>query len=67
MFCSPEDLLISMEAAAGFRYDDDKTRRIGYISGKRYVRLTITPASSSWAALIAAVAVLGHPVTAPVA
>ena len=64
----PDDLLISRETAAGFRYDDDdKTRRIGYIGEKRYVRLTITPAGNSSAALITAVAVLGHPIPAPVA
>jgi len=32
----PDDLLIGTEANAGFRCDDDdKTRRIGYIGGKR--------------------------------
>jgi len=41
------------ETAAGFRYDDDKTRRIGYIGGKRYVRPTTTPSGNASAVLMA--------------
>jgi len=55
------------EAAAGFTFAaDDNVRKIGYIGAKRYVRLTITPASNTGAWLIAAVAVLGNPEHAPV-
>jgi hypothetical protein len=64
----PDDSLISTEAVASFKFDsDDSTRRIGYIGGKRYVRLTITPGNNTSAALISAVAVLGHPIIGPVA
>jgi hypothetical protein len=55
------------EAAASFiQSDDDEVRKIGYIGSKRYVRLTITPTNNATAALLAAVAVLGHPEQAPV-
>jgi hypothetical protein len=60
--------LLGTELAAGFQFDDDnEVRRIGYLGAKRYVRLTVTPAANASAALIAAVAVLGHPGIAPVA
>lgn len=60
--------LLGTEALAGFAFDDDnETRKIGYAGAKRYVRLTITPANNASAALIAAVAVLGHPQSAPTA
>ena len=54
--------LLGTEALAGFQYDDDnEVRKIGYIGDKRYVRLTVTPVNNASAAVIAAVAVLGHP------
>lgn len=59
--------LIGTETAAGFQFDDDtETRTLGYIGAKRYTRLTITPSGNSGSAPIAAVAILGHPMTAPV-
>ncbi|MBN46869.1 MAG: hypothetical protein CMH23_10400 [Methylophaga sp.] len=58
--------LLGTEAAAGFQFDDDDTtKKIGYRGTKRYVRMTITPASNASAALLAAVAVLGHPANSP--
>lgn len=64
----PDSGLIGTEAAAGFDFDDDDAvRKLGYIGGKRYTRLTITPSGNSGNAPIAAVAVLGHPHLAPVA
>ena len=55
----PDSQLTGTEAAAGFKFDsDDQTRKIGYVGPKRYVRLTITPANNSGAALISAVAIL---------
>lgn len=60
--------LIGTEVLAGFQYDDDnETRKIGYAGSKRYVRLTITPANNASAALLCAVAVLGHPALSPTA
>jgi hypothetical protein len=60
----PDAGLLGTEVLAGFQFDDDnETRKLGYINGKRYVRLTITPANNSGtpsAALLGAVAVLGH-------
>jgi hypothetical protein len=60
---------VAPEAAASFQYDDDnQVRKLGYVGNKRYTRLTITPDGNteySFCAL-SAVAVLGHPHTAPV-
>lgn len=59
--------MIGTEAAAGFQFDDDdEVRKLGYIGNKRYTRLTITPTGNASAALVSAVAVLGHPQVAPV-
>lgn len=56
------------EAAAGFQFDsDNQTRKIGYNGIKRYVRLTITPANNASAALLSAVAILGHASLQPTA
>ena len=60
--------LIGTEALAGFQFDDDnECRKLGYVGNKRYLRLTITPANNASAAILAAVAVLGHPSLAPTA
>lgn len=63
----PDDGLISQvhgvapEAAAAFTFEADKaTRKIGYVNGKRYVRLTVTPSGNAGAAPIAAVADLSR-------
>jgi hypothetical protein len=59
--------LYGTEALAGFQFDDDnELRKIGYVGHKRYVRLTITPSANASAALLSALAILGHPRTAPV-
>lgn len=64
----PDDQLLGTEAGAAFQFDDDnEVRKIGYRGFKRYVRLTITPTANASAALISAVAILGHPADAPVA
>lgn len=54
--------LIGTEAVAGFTFADDvECRKIGYIGGKRYVRMTVTPSGNdSGNIFIAGVAVLGH-------
>lgn len=58
--------LIGTEALAGFQFDDDnETRKLGYKGSKRYTRLTITPANNASAAVLAAVAVLGHATAKP--
>lgn len=60
--------LIGTEALAAFQFDDDnETRKLGYKGHKRYTRLTITPSANASAALLSAVAVLGHPENAPTA
>lgn len=58
--------LLGTGVLAGFQFDDDnETRKLGYIGSKRYTRLTITPVANASAALISAVAILGHPAIAP--
>ena len=58
---------VAPETAASFIFSDDNaTKKIGYIGGKQYVRVTITPAANASAAPMAAVAVLGHAAQAPV-
>lgn len=58
--------LVGTEALAGFQFDDDnECRKIGYIGSKRYVKLVITPSGNASAALLSAVAVLGHPNRSP--
>ena len=60
--------LVGTEALAGFQFDDDnECRKIGYVGSKRYVKLVITPSANASAALLSAVAVLGHPNIAPTA
>lgn len=64
----PDSGLLGTEVLAGFQFDDDnKVRKIGYIGGKRYVRLTITPVNNASAALLSAMAIMGHPHVAPTA
>ena len=59
--------LLGLETQASFQFDSDNTvRKIGYVGNKRYVRLTITPASNSSAAVFGVVGLLGHPFTAAV-
>jgi hypothetical protein len=59
--------LIGTEAAASFTFaNDGVTRTLGYRGSKRFTRLTITPAANTGSAPIAAMAILGHPVIAPV-
>ena len=61
-----DDDLIGTEALAGFQFDDDnETRKLGYKGSKRYTRLTITPANNASAAVLCAVALLGHPNAQP--
>jgi len=49
------------ETAAAFTFAaDNATRKIGYIGGSQFVRITITPAANSSAAPLAAVAKLAN-------
>lgn len=58
---------IAPETAAAFQFDsDDQVRKLGYLGIKRYLKLTITPASNASAALLAAVALLSRAHIQPV-
>jgi hypothetical protein len=61
--------LIGTEALAGFTFADDvECRKVGYIGGKRYVRVTVTPSGNdSGNIFLAGVAILGNPRKAPTA
>lgn len=53
--------LLGTEAGASFTFaNDDQVRKIGYIGPKRYVRMTITPASNTGLADISAVGIKTH-------
>ena len=62
----PDAELVGTEANASFQFDDDDSVfKIGYTGIKRYVRITITPAANTGAALLAVVAALGRLRQAP--
>lgn len=62
-----DDFLIGTEAAASFTFaDDSEVRRLGYVGGKKYTRMTITPANNTGSAVFGVVAIQGSPVHAPV-
>ena len=64
----PATNLLGTLALAGYTFaDDNKTRKIGYIGSKGYVRVTVTPAANSGNAFLAGVAILGHPTNMPTA
>ena len=63
-----DDFLIGTEAVASFTFaDDNEVRRLGYVGGKKYTRMTITPANNTGSAVFGVVAIQGSPVHAPVA
>lgn len=63
-----DEALLGTELLAGFQYDDDnEPRKIGYIGGKRYVRMTVTPSNNTGNVPISAMALLGHPALRPTA
>jgi hypothetical protein len=59
--------LVGTLALAGYTFSDDaESRKVGYVGGKRYVRLTITPSGNDAGNIfIAALAILGNPMVAP--
>lgn len=55
----PDSQLTGTEAAASFTFaEDNAVKKLGYVGPKRYLRLTITPANNTGAAIFSAVAVL---------
>lgn len=59
---------VAPEAAAGFTFAAaNVTKKIGYVGDKQFARITVTPAGNTGAAPIAAVAVLSHANSRPVA
>jgi hypothetical protein len=54
--------LVGTIALASFDFScDNKTRKLGYIGGNRYVRFTVTPSNNSGNAFLAGVVILGNP------
>lgn len=62
-----DDELLGTEALASFAFgDDNETRKIGYVGGKRYVRVTVTPSGNGAGNIfLAGIWLLGHPSDAP--
>lgn len=58
-------LLGTIAGATFAATDDNATKRLGYVGGRRYVRLTITSATVTSGGTLAAVAVLGNPWVVP--
>ncbi len=55
------------ETAASFTFaNDNSASKIGYIGGKQWVRVTVTPAANASAAPLAAFAKLSHASVRPV-
>ncbi|MBP2315985.1 hypothetical protein [Azospirillum soli] len=64
----PGDQLLGSLGLAGFTHaDDGKTRKLGYVGYRQFVRITITPAGNGAAADVGVLAVLGHPAHMPTA
>ena len=62
----PADQLNGTLSGASFDFAaDDKVRKVGYVGGKRYVRVSITPTGNASSAPVAGLWVLGHPNNAP--
>lgn len=60
--------LVGTTALASYTFADDaKTRKIGYIGSKRYLRMTITPSANTGNAYVGGVAILGLPKNMPTA
>ena len=43
----------------------NSTRKLGYIGGKRYLRITVTPAANGATSFLSVAVVKGHPTAAP--
>ena len=61
------DMIGTVAAATFAATDDNAVKRIGYKGSKRYVRLTVTSAGTTSGGTVGAVAILGHPHSAPTA
>lgn len=62
--------MVGTEALTGFTAadDDTKSKKLGYIGNKRYIRATVTPSGNdSGNIFLAGVWVQGHPASAPTA
>jgi hypothetical protein len=58
---------VAAATAASFTHANSNfTSKIGYIGGKQFVRITVTPAANSGNAPLSAVAILGNPSVRPV-
>jgi hypothetical protein len=66
MVAVPDIDLLGTEVLASANFaDDNEPRKLGYVGGKRYTRMTVTPALNSGTAFLAIIALLGHPEQSP--
>jgi hypothetical protein len=64
----PDDMLNGTEALATPLFSsEDKVFKLGYVGGKRYVRVTITPAANTGNIFLAGLWILGNPGIGPAA
>lgn len=58
--------LLGTLALAGYTFaDDGKTRKVGYVGGKKWTRITVTPTANAGTAFLAVIALLGDPDIGP--
>jgi hypothetical protein len=66
MVAAPDTDLLGTEVLASANFaDDNEPRKLGYVGGHRYTRMTVTPALNAGTAYLAIIALLGHPQQAP--
>jgi hypothetical protein len=66
MVAAPDTDLLGTEVLASANFaDDNEPRKLGYVGGHRYTRMTVTPALNSGTVYLAIIALLGHPQQAP--
>lgn len=58
--------LVGTLALAGFTFaDDGEARKVGYVGGKKWNRITVTPTNNAGNAFLAALAILGDAALEP--
>lgn len=59
------DILGTLALASFLFSDDNKCFKLGYVGGKRYTKLTITPSANTGNFFVSAIALMGDPDIAP--
>ena len=59
------DILGTLALASYNFADDGETRKLGYVGGKKWTRITVTPSANTGNVFLGAIALLGDPDFAP--